>query len=109
MGDVVAYGFIAALRDSSAISSDPQDATCAAWEVPKSKFHPNLQSSQYCAPPASGQAATGTFMSVFEPDLFQPVSRGSWLWREDVPGKPGAQVSKLLHTVIQALADVHAS
>lgn len=91
MGDVVAYGLIAALRDSGS-TSDNQDTECAAWEDPKSKFHPNLQSFQYCTLPTDGQAGNGTFMSVFEPSLFQPLAHGSWVWREDVPGKPGAHV-----------------
>lgn len=88
MGDVIAHGLIAALRDSSMAQGTSQDASCAAWKAP-TKFHQNLAPMQYCTPPNGSDAAAGTFMSDVEPSSFTPLERGNWLWREDVPGKPG--------------------
>lgn len=93
IGDVMAYGLIRAALASSTAAAD----TCAAHasQAPQ-RFHPHLELFQYCrvhdlqgsAGPEGGPSR-GTFMSVYAPSTFQPVRSGSWLWREDVPGRPG--------------------
>lgn len=89
IGDVAAYGFIRALMDSSSAN----DESCGQPAAPK-MFHPDLQTVEYCPTPTAGSPATpGTFMSAFQASVFEPVVAGGWLWREDVPGKPGAPTS----------------
>lgn len=87
IGDVIAYGLIRALLDSST-SGNQQ---CDTSPQPK-MFHPQMETIEYCAPPDADEPSTavsGTFMSAFQPSVFEPVVSGGWYWREDVPGKPG--------------------
>jgi hypothetical protein len=85
MGDVITYGLIRALVDSS--TNNQQCDTLP----PPTMFHSQMETIEYCAPPDADDPSTvtGTFMSAFQPSVFEPVASGGWYWREDVPGKPG--------------------
>lgn len=82
IGDVVTYGLIRAAYDSSMQMTD-----CDS-QPPPTTFHQKLELVEYC-PTGSAASSTGTFMTAFQETDFDAVSAGQWLWREDVPGKPG--------------------
>lgn len=90
MANVVGYGLVRAVMESSSNTSCSQRSTAT-------RLFQEMPVKQYCTAANASidhhhnttTAPRGTYMSSLNASSFQPLETGGWLWREDVPGKPG--------------------